>query len=257
LDCRDILRREQGPDEMSDEQVWRRVVGIVLLLACALGTAACQPGLSAVAEQQPETQGSQSGLVIENDSQLPDTYPHNPYQLRFRAHGGVSPLHWKVQKGSLPSGMKLEEDGLLHGQAERSGEFQFTVSVTDGRPQQEVQKGFVLRVRSALSLNWKVPARVNGNRIEGSVEVSNTTPDDIDLTFVVMAVAPNGRATAIGYQHFVLRRGTIDQELPFGETLPPGGYVVHVDAVGEVASRNVIYRQRMETPTALQVTAAP
>jgi len=98
---------------------------------------------------------------------------------------------------------------------------------------------------------------VNGNRIEGSVEVSNTTPDDIDLTFVVMAVAPNGRATAIGYQHFVLRRGTIDQELPFGETLPPGGYVVHVDAVGEVASRNVIYRQRMETPTALQVTAAP
>jgi hypothetical protein len=129
--------------------------------------------------------------------------------------------------------------------------------VTDGRPQQEVQKAFVLRVRSALTLNWKAPARVNSNRIEGSAEVSNTTPDDMDLTFIVLAVAENGRATAIGYQHFVLRRGTIAKELPFGETLPPGGYVVHVDAVGEVAAKKLIYRERMETPSALQVTAAP
>jgi len=242
---------------MSDEQWRRRVVGAVLLLGCALGMVACQPGLSTAGEQQSETQGSQgeTGLAIENDSQLPDAYPHRPYELRFRAHGNISTLHWKLQKGSVPPGMKLEDDGLLHGQAERAGEFQFTVSVTDGRPQQEVQKAFVLRVRSALSLNWKVPARVNGNRIEGSVEVSNTTLDDMDLTFVVMAVAANGRATAIGYQHFVLVRGTVAKELPFGETLPPGGYGVHVDAVGEVASKNVIYRQRMETPSALQVVA--
>jgi len=38
-------------------------------------------------------------------------------------------------------------------------------------------------------------------------------------------------------------------ELPFGETLPRGGYVVHVDAVGEVAQRNLdlLYRERMQT----------
>ena len=100
-----------------------------------------------------------------------------------------------------------------------------------------MQKGH-LRVVAALAINWKAPARVNGNRIEGSVEVSNTSPDDMDLTFIVMAVAGNGRATAIGYQHFKLRRGTIAMELPFGETLPHGGYVVHVDAVGEVAPKN-------------------
>ena len=68
-------------------------------------------------------------------------------------------LHWKLEKGALPPGIKFEDDGLLHGKAERAGEFQFTVSVTDGgKPQQAVQKGFVLRVRSALSLNWKAPA---------------------------------------------------------------------------------------------------
>jgi hypothetical protein len=249
---------------MSKGQSLRRVADGVVLLACAVAMAACSPGLADAGEQQPETQGgaqaaapSDSGLVIENDSELPDTYPHGSYELRFRAHGGVSVLHWRLQKGSLPPGMNLEDNGLLHGQAERPGEFQFTVSVTDASPQPGVQKGFVLRVRSALTLNWKAAARVNGNRIEGSVEVSNTTPDDMDLTFIVLAVAENGRATAVGYQHFVLRRGTIAKELPFGETLPPGGYVVHVDAVGEVEQKKAIYRERMQTASPLQVTVGP
>jgi hypothetical protein len=163
-----------------------------------------------------------------------------------------------VEKGALPPGLKLEDDGRLHGSPERTGEFQFTVSLIDGgQPRSAVQKAFVLQVRSALTLSWKSEAHVNGNRIEGSAAVSNTTADDIDLTFIVLAVPGNGRAVAIGYQHFVLRRGTIEKELPFGETLSRGGYVVHVDAVGEVAAKNVIYRERMQTPSMLQVTVGP
>jgi hypothetical protein len=197
-------------------------------------------------------------LVIETDSELPDTYPQADYEFRFRARGGVPALHWRLEKGTLPPGITLEADGLLHGKAERVGEFQFLVSVRDGsQTQQAVQKGFLLRVRSALSLKWKNPAHVSGSRIEGSVEVSNTTPDDIDLTFIVMAVQGNGRATAIGYQRLVLRRGTVEQELPFGETLPHGSYVVHVDAVGEVAAKNLIYRDRLQTPGELQVSVGP
>ena len=210
---------------------------------------------------RPETNASgqrENELVIETDSELPDTYPQADYEFRFRARGGVPALHWRLEKGALPPGITLEADGLLHGKAERVGDFEFLVSVHDGsQPQQAVQKGFLLRVRSALSLKWKTPAHVTGSRIEGSVEVSNTTPDDIDLTFIVMAVQGNGRATAIGYQRLVLRRGTVEQELPFGETLPHGGYIVHVDAVGEVAAKNLIYRDRLQTPGALQVTVGP
>jgi len=240
-----------------------RAVELVLLWVCAVGMEACQLELASAGDQQAEAQPAaaapqdERGLVIENDSELPDTYPHASYELRFRAHGGISAMHWRLEKGAMPPGIKLEDDGLLHGQPERTGEFQFTVSVRDVRPQQAVQKGFVLRVRSALSIHWKTPARVSGNLIEGSVEVSNTTPDDMDLTYYVLAVADNGRATAIGYQHFVLRRGTVAKELPFGETLPHGGYVVHVDAVGEVAPKNLIYREWMQTPSALQVMVGP
>jgi hypothetical protein len=239
-----------------------------ILLACALVCAGSLPGCQlALVRADDEPVGGQeaagqargeSDLVIQNESELPETYPHATYELLFRARGGVPTLHWRVEKGALPPGLKLDDDGLLHGSPERTGEFQFTVSVRDGgQPRSEVQKAFVLRVRSAMVLIWKNPAHVNGNRIEGSAEISNTTADNIDLTFIVLAVPENGRAVAIGYQHFVLRRGTLGQELPFGETLPRGGYVVHVDAVGEVPPKNVIYRERMQTPSMLQVAMGP
>jgi hypothetical protein len=250
---------------MTKVQRVRRIVGLSLLLAWGMTMAACQLGLASAGDEQTQAQGAsaapqQNGpaVVIENEPQLPDAYPHRHYELRFHAHGGVSVLHWKVEKGALPSGMRLEESGLLIGEPERTGEFQFTVSVTDGGNRESaVQKGFVLRVVAALAINWKAPARVTGNRIDGTVEVSNTSPDDMDLTFIVMAVASNGRATAIGYQHFVLKRGTVGMELPFGETLPHGGYVIHVDAVGEVAPKNLIYRDKMDTPGPLQVLVGP
>ena len=241
----------------------RLIVVALLWLACLGLTMGCQPELvgAAVGAETPQTGDatqSDPALVIENESELPETYPRANYEVRFRAHGGVPVLRWRLEKGGLPPGLKLEDDGLLHGQPERTGEFQFTVSVRDGsQPAQAVQKEFLLRVRSALTLNWKTPAHVNGNKIEGSAEVTNTTPDDMDLTFIVLAVATNGRATAIGYQHFVLRRGTVAKELPFGETMPSGAYEVHVDAVGEVSAKNVIYRDRMQTPSALQVTVGP
>lgn len=201
-------------------------------------------------------QDEPSPLQIENDSDLPETYPGANYEVVMHVRGGVPVFHWRVAKGTLPPGLKLEDTGNLHGQPQREGEFQFTASVTDGS-NQAVQKAFVIKVRSALTVNWKKPAHVSGNRIDGSVDVTNTTPNDVDLTFVVLAVAENGRATAIGYQHFVLPRATVDKELPFGDTLPHGGYVVHVDVVGEVAAKNLIYRQRLQTNGPLQVTVGP
>jgi len=236
---------------------------ILAVAACVWTIAACQFAQAQADDQQTEAQTAPAApeedqLIIKNDSELPDTYPHGSYQVRLFAVGGVPVLHWRLEKGALPPGIKLEEDGLLHGAAERTGEFQFTASVRDSaKPQQAVEKQFLIRVRAAFSINWKSPAHVAGNRIEGSVEVSNTTPEEIDLTFIVLAVAANGRATAIGYQRFPLLRNTTGKELPFGETLPRGGYVVHVDAVGEVAPKNLIYRERMETSGPLQVIVGP
>jgi hypothetical protein len=208
---------------------------------------------------QNQTSSDDSGGLVIGPAELPQTYPHGRYQVNFEARGNYVPvLHWQVESGALPPGIKLEDNGVLHGEAQRAGEFQFVVSATDGgKPQQAVQKRFVIKVVEALTLAWKNPAHVAGNRIEGSVEVSNATVDDIDLTFDVKAIAENGRATEIGYQHFPLTRGTIGMELPFGETLPHGAYIVNVNLVGEVAKWNAIYRQQMQTPKPLRVMVGP
>lgn len=246
--------------EMRRSQWFRRWL---MASVCAGGIALCSAGMlhAAKTPDRIDAVGSpqnEPGLLIQNEAELPGAFPRMSYEYGFHARGGVPVLQWRVEKGQLPPGMRLDESGRLYGAPQRKGEFHFTVSVRDGsNPQQAVQKEFTLHVLSAFAIAWKVPAHVNGNRIEGSVDVSNATPEDIDLTFIVMAIAANGRATAIGYQHFVLAPGTIGKELPFGETLPNGGYVVNVDAVGEVADQNLIYRERMQTPSALQVTVGP
>jgi len=68
------------------------------------------------------------------------------------------------------------------------------------------------------------------------------------LTFDVLAVNEIGRATAIGYQHFTLKKNTRDMELPFGDTLSPGAYVVHIDVVAEEPESKMILRTRMAAP---------
>lgn len=219
----------------------------LLAVANAGGAHPLQPP---AARQQDEAE-----FIIVNDSHLPDAYPMGNYEVHLLARGGAPPLHWHLEKGGLPPGINLEENGLIHGAARSGGEFHFTVSVRDSS-NQRAQKDFVILVHSALELKWKSMAHVDNNRIDGSVEVSNTTRDDMDLTFIVLAVTPNGRATAIGYQHFPLRKGTMGQELPFGDTLPHGAYVVHIDAVGEVIPKKMIYRQHLQTGP-LQVTVGP
>jgi hypothetical protein len=201
---------------------------------------------------------TEGGLVIE-PQELPGTYPHGPYQVNFHARGNYVPvLRWTIGSGALPPGIVLDDGGSLHGEAQKAGEYQFVVVVRDGgKPQQAFQHGYTIKVTEAITLKWKAPPRVNSNRIDGSVEVSNTTQYDMDLTFDVKAVAENGRATEIGYQHFALKRGTMDMALPFGETLPHGGYTVYVNVVGEVAARNTIYREALQTPGPLQVVVGP
>jgi hypothetical protein len=225
----------------------------------AIGTC---PAASAHAAQDKPPQDKPApvddGLVI-SPTELPNTYPHGAYQVTFQPRGNYVPvLHWRVTSGALPPGIKLDDLGVLHGEAERAGEFQFVIAVKDGgQPQQAVQREFTIKVVEAITLLWKTPAHVTGNRIDGSVEVSNTTVDDVDLTFDVKAVAEDGRATEIGYQHFALKKGTTGMALPFGETLPHGGYVIYVNVVGEVAKRNAIYKEQMQTPAPLQVVVGP
>ena len=189
---------------------------------------------------------------------LPTASPRHPYKFQFTAHGGIPPFRYALKDSNLPPEMAITEDGLLTGTIPKTGQYHFTVTVTDSsRPPQTASRTYVLRGVAPMLMQWKRYAKVSGHRVDGSVVISNSTEDDFDFTFIVLAVAENGRATAIGYQHFPLKSGVEELEIPFGENLPKGNYSVHVDAVGEVPEKELIYRARLQTKENLQVTVGP
>ncbi|HEX6804897.1 MAG TPA: putative Ig domain-containing protein [Terriglobales bacterium] len=170
--------------------------------------------------------------------------PGHGYGFHLESEGGVGPHRWRIVSGALPQGMKLDEvSGILEGSPEETGQSEFTILLSDNI--QSVKKQYTLKIETPLTVEWDQKSRVNGNRIDGSVKVSNQTGRDFDLTFIVLAVNDIGRATAIGYQHFPLQKNTRDLQLPFGDTLSSGDYNVHVDVVGEEPISNRIFRARL------------
>ena len=189
-------------------------------------------------------------------STLPSLTAGSFARLKIAVTGGAQPLTWKMTGGKLPPGLKLNPTrGSISGVPTAPGAYRFAVAVTDSNiPAMQIQREFTLVVTAALSIEWKQPPAVDGEKLAGSVVVSNYTAQDFTLTVIVMAVNQIGRATALGYQEFTLRSGG-EQVIPFGSSPGTGTYAVHADAVAEVASTNTIYRARKQTAAALVIQA--
>jgi hypothetical protein len=217
------------------------LVGLVIaMLPCLCGPIAAQAPLAVV------------------DEPLPPITAGVDFHVLLHATGGAPPYVWSVASGELPEGINLTPEGLLEGRPAKPGAFALTLKVEDsGRPAHSITKEFKVVVTASLLLEWLQPPKVRDNRIDGSVQVSNGSADAFDLTVVIVAVADNGRATAIGYQHFELKAGANNVPIPFGNTLPFGGYVIHADAVAEIPTKKAILRQRLQTPQPLQVLQGP
>jgi len=192
-------------------------------------------------------QGGIAPIAVKTTT-LPKAYLRQPYRFEMQAEGGITPLKWQVINGALPSGIVLGIDGVLSGVPTQTGVFSFSVKVTDSDiPPHQITKDFTLLIVTPLIVRWSQVPKISGHRVDGSIKVSDQTGDDFDLTMIVLAVNENGRATAIGYQHFPLKKDALDFEIPFGENLPRGSYSVNVDVVAEVAATNNIFRGRLVT----------
>jgi hypothetical protein len=197
-------------------------------------------------------------LTITTESLTP-ALTHQHYEVQLQASGGTPPLRWQVSRGNLPDGLDLtSSSGMIAGAPDKAGEFELTVSVIDAVGN-IVSRDFKMKVLAPLLIQWSTAPRAQAGQILGSVKVANGTKDSFDLTVVILAVNEYGKAFALGYQRFELKPETVDVEIPFGSgsNLPVGIYVVHADAVAEVAEKNLIFRGRQQTPTPLQIVATP
>jgi hypothetical protein len=215
--------------------------------------------LCAFASAATAQQGAATGEPLSvRTTSLPKAYLRQPYETRLEARGGITPLRWEITEGAAPAGIVLGRDGVLSGAPTETGEFKFTVTVTDGgQPAVQRNQPLVLTVVAPLVAQWGRYPKVTGRRLEGSIIVSNQTEQDFDLTVIMMAVNETGRATAIGYQRIALKKSAGGVEIPFGENLPQGSYELNVDAVAEVAATNSIYRARLVPKERFQMLQGP
>jgi len=194
-------------------------------------------------------------LTISDKENLPSAHLWERYSYNLTASGGIAPYRWMVRSGSLPHEFKLDEFGELSGIPEEPRQFEFTSVVRDSsNPTEQQQKKFVLSTETPLTAEWDHAAHVIGTRIDGSIKVR--TGRDFDLTVIVLAVNDISRATAIGFQHFSLKKDTRDFDIPFGDSVSRGSYVVNVDVVAEEPVSNRIFRVRLVTGEQ-QVTQGP
>ena len=196
--------------------------------------------------------------IVVRTTSLPKSFLRQPYHFKLEAQGGILPLKWEITAGAQPPGIELSSDGTLSGAPTEVDSFHFIVTITDsGKPVRERKKEFTLDVVAPLLVEWSRKPRISGRRVDGAIKVSNQTDQDFDFTFIALAVDPTGRATAVGYQHFTLKKNTDEFEIAFGENLPFGAYDLHADAVAEVPDTNTIYRARLATTEKLQVQQGP
>ena len=220
--------------------------GLVLL---ALATT------TVTAHGQSSAAGQQSEVVI-TTSAAPSAIAGKNFTFSLVATGGSAPYSWHLVDGQLPPGLRLHpHSGAISGVPATAGEYHFTVAVADsGAPPLEVQRAMTIIVIAGLSIDWKEHPKVQGNTLSGSVVVTNHTGQDFDLTVVVVGVNSIGRATTLGYQHFMLTAEKSSPVIPFGSSPGPGSYVVHADAAAHHPGGHHIYRARKQTSETLAIT---
>jgi len=176
--------------------------------------------------------------------------------LSLAATGGIQPYTWRVAGGDLPPGLKLHpHSGKIDGTPTTPGDYRVTVVVVDSSiPKFQIQTDVTIHVIAGLTVEWKEPPKVNGATISGSAVVSNQTTEDFDLTVVIVAVNEIGRATTLGYQHFMIAGGSTSPVIPFGSGPGTGTYYVRLDAVAHHPNHRHIYRASKQTSEPLKLT---
>ena len=179
---------------------------------------------------------------------LPLPVAGQPYYVPIRAVGGQRPYQWSIQGAPLPAGLSFDEDhGIISGRPTSNQPFSVVVQVMDSsEPPLIATKLLPAATTAPLAVTWTASPQVSQTNIAGAVRVSNGSKDTIDTTIIVVAVNELGKAFALRYERLDLPPGADSPDLKFDNNLPSGRYSVHVDAIGEVAAKNAIYRDRRQ-----------
>ena len=183
-------------------------------------------------------------------SNLPPPEIGVDYKAEIRVVGGKPPYQWTILQQSLPRGLTFDSTrGVIFGAPQTDAQFSVLVQVSDSSdPPLTITKLMVSNPGPLLAIRWTDRPHISLDHMAGAVRVKNGSKDDVDLVVIVVAVNEYGKAFALRYERLTLAKGVETPDLKFDSSLPLGQYTLHADAVGEVAAKNAIYRDRRELP---------
>ncbi len=134
-----------------------------------------------------------AGALTITITTLPAAIEGQVYSQELSASGGTPPLVWTIISGALPAGLSLSGAGVISGSSTVSGNFPFTVSVSDGASNSATQP-------LTLLVN---PASSSGGSGNGGNEDSGCTTGEQALfagiiTLVAVVIALFARRRSAG-----------------------------------------------------------
>jgi hypothetical protein len=111
------------------------------------------------------------------------------YEVALISTGGLLPVRWSIESGTLPPGLTLMANGTLSGTPTVVGSYAFTVKLTDGNNAQTT-RAFTMQVRDASAAflldvgNWNI--EWFGSTSQGP------TDEQLQLTNVRAVIQENG-----------------------------------------------------------------
>ena len=91
------------------------------------------------------------------------------YSANLKATGGTTPYSWSKTSGTLPSGLSISSSGSLSGTTTQTGDYSFTVQVTDASsPKQTATQSLTLTVNNSTGNTGGVQQSFFGADFNGS-----------------------------------------------------------------------------------------
>ncbi len=144
------------------------------------------------AESLPEiqSQNTAKALMIAT-TKLPPAFVGSTYYAPLFAEGGKLPYRWRLQSGSLPTGLKLDGiNGIISGTTQVNGNRDLSIGVTDAAGQSAAAI-YLLSVKEQAGFSIPRPA---GVRSEPLYLITGSLPEaELGKTYTVQMEARGGK----------------------------------------------------------------
>ncbi len=167
-------------------------------------------------------------IIALNNFSFPVGVVSRLYSATLTAVGGATPYTWSLASGNLPAGVTLSSSGQVSGTPTASGNFFFTVQVTDSSPQPQIATAeLFLQIQPVPSIqNTSLLDGIVGSSYSGTIFIlGGISPFQVTVT---SGTLPDGMSVPTGPQPQVFflpgapsRTGTFNFTLQVADSSSP------------------------------------